>query len=158
MKTRNITIPKKDIYFDVDSVTHISSRARGAVDGRTDAIESDTGDDFSKNVVTRYADLRVAELKGHISRFIASETDTDHQVAISGETSYTITLSVENSFQDELLAPLANDMESYIATGVIADWFLALGDAQGPVYSQKLPLILDGIKESLVKRKFPRRV
>lgn len=159
MKTRTITIPKKDIYFDVDAATHVFAKASEASgQQRADALESDTGDDFSKNLITRFADRRVAELRDRLSHFITTTTAADHTVAISSGTGYEFSFSVEDAFQDELLASLADDMEAYIANGVISDWFLSAGDPQGPVYAQLLPLDLSRVLTYFVKRKFPARV
>lgn len=158
MKSRTITIPKKDIFFDVDAVTHIYAKANEASGlHHADAVESDSGDTFASLNLTRFSDQRVAELQERISRFLNAETKTAATVAIGSATSYTISLYVEAGFQDELLEPLASAMEKYIAHGVIADWFTAAGDAQGGVYAQMLPSDLARIHEYLVKRKFPAR-
>ena len=161
MKDRTITIPKKDIFFDVDAVTHIYARATEA-NGlrRADALESDSEDTFAERHLTSRADKRVGELEERLSRFLASPASpvASATVAIGTATSYVFTLHVEDAFQDELLEPLAKAMEQYIAHGVTSDWFTAAGDAQGGVYAQMLPGDLARIQEYLVKRKFPARV
>lgn len=160
MKTRTVTIPKKDIFFDVDSATHVFSRATEASGlRRADALESDTGDTMAQLMVTRYADRRVGELEGSLARFLTTPLTpvTSAAVAIGTATSYVISLTVEDAFQDELLGPLATAMESYIAHGVTADWYAAAGDAQSGAYLQMLPQDMARIQEHLVKRKFPTR-
>ena len=159
MKTRTVTIPKKDIYFDVDAATHIFSQAaEPAGQQRADALESDTGDEFRKNIITRFADRRVAELRDRLSHFITTTTSASHAVAISAGASYDFSFNVEDAFQDEVLGALADDMESYVANGVISDWFVSAGDPQGAVYAQLLPLDLSRVLTYFVKRKFPTRV
>lgn len=160
MKTRTVTIPKKDIFFDVDAATHVFSRATEAAGlRRADALESDTGDTMARHMLSRYADRRVGELEGDLSRFLTTpETPvTGAVVAIGTAASYEISLTVEDAFQDELLSPLATAMESYIAHGVTADWYAAAGDAQSSAFLQMMPADLLRIKEHLVKRKFPVR-
>ena len=159
MKNIVITIPKKDIYFDVDAATHVFAKAtESANQQRADAMESDTGDTFTQNIITRFADRRVAELRDRLSHFIGTTTRSSHTVVISTGANYEFTFNVEEGFQEELVTALADDMESYIANGVIADWFTSAGDAQGPVYAQMLPVDLSNVLTYFVKRKFPTRV
>ena len=158
MKTRTITIPKKDIFFDVDAATHIYAKMNEAANlRRSDAVESDTGDLFSEHVLTRFADRRAGELGERLARFLSITTDTEHTVVLSSATSYTFSLYVEDAFEDELLIPLADAMEGYIAHGATADWFMAAGDAQGSAYLQMTASDIARILEYLVKRKFPAR-
>lgn len=158
MKTRTVTIPKKDVLFDVDAVTHIFARANEGDDVRHgDALSADTLETFGANVITRYADRRAAELSDLLARFLTPATSTATSVAISSATSYVYSFLVEDRFQDELLEALGNDMESYIATGAAADWFYATGNSQGPAYAQMLVPKLNEIMSMLVKRKFPAR-
>jgi hypothetical protein len=157
MKTRTITIPKKDVFFDVDAATHVFSVASGQNPQRSDALESDTLDPTNLSMITRYADRAVAKLREAISRFLTSETATAAEVALSSATDYEFSLSVEDAFQDELLAPLALAMESYVAHCAIADWYRAAGDAQAAAYVQATDGDVIRIKNYLVNRKFPAR-
>ena len=161
MKTRTITIAKSEIFFDVEAATHVFARAAETSNlRRADAVESDTGESTIEKMLTRYADRRVGELKERLSRFLSTpETAvTGSQVAISSATSYGFSLYVEDGFQDELLEPLADALESYIAHGVAADWYGAVGDAQANFFSQQLPRDYEHAVQYIVKRKFPTRV
>ena len=159
MKTRTITIPKKDVLFDVDSVTHLFARANEAQDlRRADAIGSDSEELFDVQVITRFTDRRAAELRDLMSKFLVSETSSSHTVSISTEENYVFTLQVEDAFQDELLASLGDEMESYIATGAEADWYMSVGSQQGTVYANMLPSKLNTIVSYIVNRKIPARV
>ena len=159
MKTRTINIPRKDVLFDVDSVTHLYARANEAQDlRRADAIGSDSEEIFDEKVITRFADRRAAELRELMSKFLVTETGSSHTVSISSEDNYTFALTVEDAFQDELLTALANEMESYIATGAEADWLVSVGSPQGSQYAQMLPSKLNTIVSYIVKRKIPTRV
>ena len=160
MKTRTITIAKKDIFFDVDAATHVFARAtEGSNLHRADALESDTGDAMAESLLTRYSDRRAAELSERLSHFLTTPVSpvTEAAAALGTATGYTFTLYVEDAFQDELMTPLASAMEKYVAHGVIADWFRDAGDAQAAAYAQMLPGDLAEAQEHLVKRKLPRR-
>lgn len=161
MKTRTITIAKKDIFFDVDAVTHVFARATETGNlRRADAMESDTGDTFAAALLTRFTDQRAGELGEHISRFLATPGSavSEASAALGTATSYTFSLHVEDAFQDEQMNPLATAMESYMAHGATADWYTSVGDAQANAYQQMLPADLIRIKECLINRKFPTRV
>ena len=135
MKERTVTISRDDILFDVDAETHIFAKVNDGKDPRRfDALESDSEDAFNLNVIIRHAQRRAAELKQSLSRF-----------------------NVEDGFQDELMDPLAKDIESYIANGTIADWYAGAGDAMAASYQQTLAPTKDRIVSYLVKRKFPTR-
>ena len=163
MKERTITIAKKDILFDVDAITHIFARAneKGNYEA-ADALSADSQEVFYSNVITRFADRRVSELKDLLSRFLKPDTSipisqTDPQGAALSEGSYSFVFLVEDRFQDELLAPLAHRLESYISNGAISDWFYSVGNSQGPAYGQQLVPMLNEIMTYLTKRKFPSR-
>lgn len=161
MKTRTVTISKNNIFFDVDAATHIFSKVNDGKDlRRFDALESDTTDSFNRLVVTRFADRRAAELRDRLSRFLsAPESEVTSATASinTGATGYQYSFSVESEFQDELMASIAQDIESYIANGVIGDWYATAGDAMANSYLQTLPVISSRILDNFVKRKFPTR-
>ena len=162
MKDLTITIPKSEVYFDVDAVTHVFAKAtEGAGLQRADAVEADTGDDFSKSIVTRFADHRATELIDRLGQFIKATAGTSSVTAsgvLSSDENYSFTFNVENAFIDELKDALADSMESYIANGTIADWYKAAGDAHWQAYEQMLAVDLSSAFSFIVKRKFPTRV
>lgn len=158
MKDITITIPKKDIYFDVDSATHAFAKVtEGTSLHRADNLESDTDDETAKSMVVRFADRRYAELKRLLSRFMKTGTGTTSTVGITTATTYVYTLNLEDAFQEELTADVGQEMESYIANGVICDWYATLGDAQTQAYAAMLPVILNRIIGLIVSRKMPQR-
>ena len=162
MITRKITIPKSDIFFDVDAATHIFAQVSEPATGekRSDALESDSGNDLARMMLTRFSDRRAAELGERLSRFMETPASpvTETVVTMGSASEYEFTLHLEAAFQDELLAPLASAMESYIAHGVTADWYTDAGDAHAAAYLNLLPGDLTLIGTYLVKRKFPSRV
>ena len=163
MKTITITIPKSEIFFDVDAATHVFATASEAQAGakRSDALESDTGDTLRESMLTRYADRRAAELGESLATFTDSEgstSDEDETAVLGTDAAYEFALKVENAFINEMTGMLAHSMESYIAHGVIADWYTDAGDAHAASYLQLLPSDLSLVKHYLVDRKFPSRV
>jgi len=160
MKERTVTIPKNDIYFDVNAETHIFAKVNDGKDlRRFDALEADSEDTFNVDVITRHADQRAAELKESLSRFLKTPTSavSSFTANISTTTGYSFAFSVEDGFQDELMEPLTREIEAYIAKGTIADWYAGAGDAMAASYQQALAPIKDRIVSYLVKRKFPTR-
>ena len=160
MKSRTATIPVTDILFDVNAATHLFASVNDAKDFRRfDALESDSEDTTNLALLLSFANMREAELKRLLSRFLASAgTTTSATTALNlSITAYSFSFYVEDGFQDELLAPLTNEIKAFIVNGVIADWYNAAGEAIGKSYEQKLPPIYAGIISHFVKRKFPTR-
>jgi len=160
MKERTVTISKNNIMFDVNAATHIFAKVNDGKDPRRfDALEADSEETFNYNVLARHADRRSAELKEMLSRFLKSATSavTSATANISSATGYEFVFNVEDAFQDELMEPLARDIEAYIANGVIADWYADAGDAMAASYQQALAPLPNRIVSYLVKRKFPTR-
>lgn len=160
MKERTITISKNDILFDVDAATHIFAKVNDGKDiRRFDALEADSEDAFNLNVISRHAQRRAAELKERLSRFLKTPASavTFATATIDTVGGYSFAFYVEDGFQDELMDPLAKDIESYIANGAIADWYADAGDAMAASYLQKIAPIPNRIVSYLVKRKFPTR-
>lgn len=160
MKERTVTISKNNIFFDVNAATHIFAKVNDAKDFRRfDALEADTEETFIANVVTRHADRRAAELKERLSRFLKSPSSAVSSATanISSANGYEFVFSVEDGFQDELMDPLARDIEAYIANGTIADWYAGAGDAMAATYQQAIAPLPNRIVSYLVERKFPTR-
>ena len=162
MKTITVTIPKSEIFFDVDAATHVFATASESSAGlkRADALESDTGDAMRQSMLTRYVDRRAAELSERLATFMytAGTVAEDTTNAVLGtDSSYQFKIQVEEAFLNELKTPLANAMESYIAHGVIADWYTDAGDGHAASYLQLLPGDLNLITHYIVDRKIPRR-
>ena len=160
MKERTVTISRNDILFDVDAETHIFAKVNDGKDPRRfDALESDSEDAFNLNVIIRHAQRRAAELKQSLSRFLKTPTSavTFASATIDTNAGYSFAFNVEDGFQDELMDPLAKEIEAYIANGTIADWYAGAGDAMAASYQQTLAPTKDRIVSYLVKRKFPTR-
>lgn len=163
MKTITITIPKSEIFFDVDAATHVFATASEAQAGpkRSDALEADSADAMRQSMLTRYTDRRAAELAERLATFMNAThpqgNETEKGVLGSSE-SYQFSLTVEDAFIKELMKPLANSMESYIAHGVIADWYTDAGDGHAASYLQILPSDLSLVMHYIVARKIPSRV
>ena len=163
MKTITITIPKSEIFFDVDAATHVFATASEAQAGpkRSDALESDTGDVMRQSMLTRYADRRAAELSERLATFMDATHPQNNESAsgvLGTNESYQFALKVEDAFIKELMTPLARSMESYIAHGVIADWYTDAGDGHAASYLQILPGDLSLVMHYIVARKIPSRV
>ena len=160
MKTRTATVYISDILFDVNAATHLFASVNDAKDFRRfDALESDSEDATNLAMITSFMEGRLAELKRLLSRFLTSASTTasaNSQLSLSA-TSVALSFYVEDGFQDELLAPLAQKLKLYLSTGVTADWYRAAGDAMSAAYEKELQPVLADIISLLVKRKFPTR-
>ena len=146
----------------MDAATHVFATASESSAGlkRSDALESDSGDALSQSMLTRYVDRRAAELSERLATFMNATHPNANATAsavLGTGSGYEFSLSVEDAFISELITPLANSMESYIAHGVIADWYTDAGDGHAASYLQLLPGDLNLITHYIVKRKIPRR-
>lgn len=131
LKTRTITLKKKDIFFDIDMLSLSLSRvAGGESPQRTDAIATDTSTSSGTRIFTRLADRRVAELKELMQDFLNPVTQASgNDLLVASD--YTITLSITSEMKDEALEPIIALMHDYVAKGALSDWYSEIG--AGPV-------------------------
>ena len=156
MKTWTITLNKKDIFYDIDAITHDYAMAsrEGVTARERDAMSSDAEEQADHDVLTRFADNRVSSLVHHMSFAVAATTDTTSDDTLSSG-DYTITLSVLDRCEDKVLDSITKLMHEYVVKGSLKDWYDLLGVSRGDLYSARLAEIEKLIIGLLLSRSIP---
>lgn len=158
-KTRTITIYKKDIYFDIDAVTHTYSREyKDALTAmQRDRLSTDVDEQNDLAIMTRCADIRYAALKNVMAFALQTETSTatNDSLSLDATGSYTFTLSINSRFEDKNLTAITALIHEYMVKGTLKDWYELIGIPRGDLYSARLKEIEQTIKSLLIHRSIP---
>ena len=152
-KRRNITIDKSAVFHDVDNLTQKFADGR-QMDNvkKEDAYVSDVTSHFDSAVIERLAEFRASELYMILSRAISSDmevTEADNSLMAGGTWEYVFDMPIQ--FKDQKLKPLAILMHRYILWGILADWYMELGeDGQAAAWKKKADDIVDDIKDMVM--------
>ena len=155
-KSRTITIKKKDIFFDIDSLSLSFSEVSGG-DGiaRADAIATETDTTAGTRKYTRLADRRAADIRTLLRRFITTTTASTVNDQISSS-DYAYALTLDSEFEDSMLQPLTAEIHDYIVKGALADWYDEIGlKAQHDTLATEAESAVARIKELLYHRPIP---
>ena len=157
MKTRTITIKKKDVLFDIDAFTLAYANANIVDDAvRANAVSSETNTTAGTRTFTRLADRRAAEIRTVMDRYISHSTATTSNDMLS-TSDYSFSLSIDDDFEDSLLNPLTTLMHDYIVKGAIADWFGEIGvRGQQEALENEAKLLVPQMKELIYYRPVPQ--
>lgn len=127
MKDWTVTLAKKDVYFDIDFLSHKYSETSGGENPvRDDGVATETDAAGSKRIVRRLCDNRAADIRVQLARFIKPTS------AVSGndtqdDANWTFNLYVPTEADGSTLAPLAELFHEYIVTGALHDYYAHLG-------------------------------
>lgn len=156
-KSRTITIKKKDILFDMESLS-LSLSDVTAVDDvrRKDAMSIDTTSDNGLRDATRLADRRAGEIRSMLRKLVTTATaaSTNDQLSTAD---YAFALTVDDEFDDNQMVPLTALMHEYIVKGALSDWYKNNGiNGAGDALASELKGIEERIKELAFYRTVPQ--
>lgn len=127
IKTRVITLKKKDLFIDIDNLSLSLSRVSGGDDvRRADGISTDTSTDAGARTFKRLTDRRVAELRHLLAEFITPATVTSADDLIS-TSDYVISLSVTTEMEDSTIDAIVALMHDAVVRGALSDWYTEIG-------------------------------
>ena len=155
-KSRTITIKKKDIFFDIDSLSLSFSEVSGG-DGiaRADAIATETDTTAGTRKHKRLTDRRAADIRTLLRRFITTTTSSSANDQLS-TSDYTYALTLDSEFEDSMLEPLTAEIHDYIVKGALADWYDEIGlKAQHDTLDAEAETAKARIKELIYYRPVP---
>ena len=155
-KSRTITIKKKDIFIDIDSLSLSFSEVSGGEGAaRADAIATETDTTAGTRKYTRLADRRAADVRSALRRFIATATSSSADDLLS-TSDYAYALTLDSEFEDAMLEPLTAEIHDYIMKGALADWFDGIGlKAQHDSLDAEAETAMTRIKEIIYYRPVP---
>lgn len=161
MKTAVITLFKAIIDKDIDSRTakRVDASLDEASDRSQNAVASDATERLDGRLITRYRDLRDAQLRVRL-RFCLVKEDTGTEMRVDNVVkitpAYIYRLRVGDDFSQDDLEALSTKMNDYIIRGTLRDWYLNAG--LPPVDDEdSLDDLLTDIASSLRGKSYGRR-
>lgn len=131
MRTATITLYKAIIDKDIDSRTgkRVDASLDQASDRSQNAIASDATERLDGRLITRYRDLRDAQLRSRLRFCLVKDTNTELVIdnVVRMTPAYIYRLQVPDEFSQDDLYALSTKMNDYIIRGTLRDWYLNAG-------------------------------
>ena len=131
MKTAVITLFKAIIDKDIDSRTakRVDASLDQASDRSQNAVASDATERMDGRLITRYRDLRDAQLRARLRFCLVKDTNTELRAdnVVRIDPAYIYRLNVGDDFSVDDLEALSTKMNDYIIRGTLHDWYLNAG-------------------------------
>ena len=150
-KIRKVEIYKNEVYKDVDLITykHVEGNAVQDPESRN-AIAADNSEEMDGAVIARYVEFRDARLRRLVSFALVDRPQeySDDDLTLD-DRKYRYWFSLPESFNDNLLEPLAEYFHRFLVWGALYDWYSQFGMPQAAVYGRELDELEDDIKNTL---------
>ena len=153
MKTRTITLKKKDIFHDID-VLSLSLSKLGDDVKKADTIATDTSTTNGTRIFTRLADKRVSDIRTALKDFLSAVTQTEGNDLISSS-DYAISLYVTDELPDYVITSIIALMHDYVVKGALGDWYAELSVGPSANLIQMANDSLVKIRELIYERIIP---
>lgn len=128
-KDRLVEIYKTEVYNHIDLHTYKFVDASGQSDARLrNAISSDHAEDADGMLIGRSVEFWEARLRRLMQGSLQDVRTVyaDDRLELGAE-KYIYSLSLPDTFNDNLLEPLAAYMHRFLAYGALYDWYMMLG-------------------------------
>jgi len=128
MKEWTATVSRKDVYFEIDSLSHYYAEASGGENlVRDNRVATETASGGQKRIIKRLCDHRASDLRVALARFIKpiSPTATASDALVDADWSFN--LCVPTEAEDNTLATLTDLMHDYIVNGSLQDYYAEIG-------------------------------
>ncbi len=135
-KQRDVAVYKKEVFRDIDLLTHKHVDGSEQQDNRIrNAVSSDFSEGVDGAVISRYVEFRDAQLRRRVAFAL---TDLYQEKATDklnlDDAHYHYHFTVPTSFNDNLLRPLAEYIHRFLMFGALYDWYSQFGDARQAAY------------------------
>lgn len=150
-KIRKVEIFKNEVYKDVELITfkHVEGNAIADPESRN-AVAADNSEEMDGSVIARYVEFRDARLRKLVSFALVDRPReyADDDLTLD-DRKYRYWFSLPESFNDNLLGPLAEYFHRFLVWGALYDWYSQFGMPQAAVYGRDLDELEDEIKNTL---------
>lgn len=150
-KTRKVEIYKNEVYKDIDLITykHVEGNSLANPESRN-AIAADNSEEMDGSVIARYVEFRDARLRRLVSfALVARPQEYSDDDLTLDDRKYRYWFSLPESFNDNLLEPLAEYFHRFLVWGALYDWYSQFGMPQAAVYGKDLEDLEADIKNTL---------
>lgn len=127
-KLRTITLHKSELVNDINQLTYKYSNKVVENSVAQGMVESDTQDNLDGTIIARFMKYRDSKLRRFLRHVLAPEEVTEATDRMNIDEDYIYNLEVRMGFMDSVLESLAELMHKYIIWGVLADWYMHLGE------------------------------
>lgn len=156
-KQLTIKLLKSEIDYDVGMITHvISNRQMGhgwtPEQGFNIANTQDKTGEI--NLIARFEELAVNELRGALSRYI-SETEgeeSNNKLENAEVEFYIFELDVPNTFKASYIHSLRSAMHEYVVNRTLYLWFMRVKPDEAILYKELYEDALSAVKSAINKR------
>lgn len=140
VRPRKVEVMKQEVYDDIDRFTYKYMDASGPDDPkRKNAISADTVERLDGNVIARLVNFRDAKLRRLIQFALIGIHDEYAVDIISLENDrYHYFMLLPETFDDNLLQPLAEYFHRFLVWGTLFDWYGLMGLDQANFYAAEL--------------------
>ena len=150
-KERVVEIFKNEVYKDVDLLTykHTEGNAIQNLEAKN-AIAADVSEDMDGAVIVRYVEFRDAKLRRKLQSVLKDMTQdyADDDLNLN-DNMYRYHFLLNESFNDNLLEPLAEYIHRFLVWGALYDWYSQFGLPQAGVYGSQLEELEEDINSIL---------
>jgi len=150
-KERVVEIFKNEVYKDVDLLTykHTEGNAIQNLEAKN-AIAADVSEDMDGAVIVRYVEFRDAKLRRKLQSVLKDMTQdyADDDLNLNDHM-YRYRFLLNESFNDNLLEPLAEYIHRFLVWGALYDWYSQFGLPQAAVYGSQLDELEEDINSIL---------
>ena len=153
MKTRTITLKKKDIFHDIDVLSLSLSKFSDDVK-KADTIATDTSTANGTRNFTRLADKRVGDLRTILKSFLTPVTKTEgNDLLVSGD--YVISIYITDELPDSVIDSIIPLMHDYVVKGALADWYTEINAGPAANLIQLANDSIAKVRELIYERVIP---
>ena len=157
-KFRMVEIYKNEVYKDVDLLTYKHTKGTKPVvcfyllqnPEMRNAIASDNAEEMDGSVIARYVEFRDAKLRRLVQFALVDRPQgySDDDMTLD-DRKYRYWFKLPESFNDNLMEPLAEYFHRFLVWGALYDWYSQFGMPQAAVYGSELDELEAEIKNTL---------
>ena len=126
-KDRTITIKKKDVFFDIDYLSHhYAEITAGEAPVKANIVATETQSAGGTRIFTRLCDHRMSDIRQLLEKFI----EIDAMASVDNDLEdgdWEIALTVSTESEDNTLATIADLIHDYLVSGALADYYAQIG-------------------------------
>lgn len=127
MKTRTIMLHKDEILYDIEGLAYKFAESNALEGKAKNALAADHEEILDGRLLSRMIKSRYVHLIDFLSFALAPVSQEKSCNGLSEESVFTITLSLSDKFNDNMLDVVQTKMHEYIVRGVLLDWYKRLG-------------------------------
>lgn len=140
---RVITLHKNEVHYDCEAHAFKLMDALSLDIKVKNAVAADTGDMLDGRMLSRYTDLRDAEIRKRLAFCIADGIVGDVNDIPDNDPTYIYNVTLPEGAKESILLPVKTYLHEYMVRGALYDWYKGCGIGQNPIDLQEVESWLD---------------